>query len=236
MEKEMKEAPAPLLASDSIPAVTNGRAVWWNLDSYRVISGSAKLDDGRCVADLEMGEVAVLDGDEAIVQRCKFQGDRKERLSKMGQKEPRREVSGLPASAFSKADARGDGYVAKHAKLHREDIITTMEIMGLIPCAPKLPKMVSYIHNGKNYVVRMVGRGDYNYYMLGIDGVETWTPKSNNLWQHVLRCENGDEIGVESVAESSMVLVGNVDDEDWDGFLVDCGLLGLTVIESKLGV
>lgn len=232
----MKEAPVPLLASDSIPTVTNGRAVWWNLDSYKVIDGSMRLDDGRCVADMAIGEIAVLAEDAAIIERCAFQGDRGQRLSKMGQKEPRREVNGLPASAFSKADARSDGYVAKHAKLYREDIITTMEIMGLIPCAPKLPKMVSYIHNGKNYVVRMVGRGDYNYYMLGISGVETWTPKSNNLWQHVLRCENGDEIGVESVAESSMVLVGNVDNEDWDSFQVECALLELNLTKSQIGV
>ena len=105
----MKEAPVPALSNDTIPGCSNGRAVWWNLDSYKVIDGSMRLDDGRCVADMAIGEIAVLAEDAAIIERCAFRGDRKERLSKMGQKDDRREVMGLAGVSVSKEDARGGG-------------------------------------------------------------------------------------------------------------------------------
>lgn len=228
------EAPKPLMASDSISNISNGRPVIVGLDEYRVMPADTRLMDGRTINDLQMNEMAFL-ADGEVVSRCAWRSDTTQRSAKMVRKDPRAEVSGLTASTFSKADARAATYVGKHGKLHSEDIITTMEVMGMIPSAPKKPKTFWWVLNGDTYTVRMLDAGEFNYYEKGIDGLSQWRPQSTHLWQRVLRCENGDEIGVESVAEFSDVIVADVDAADWDYFELQAMTLGLIVEKSSIG-
>lgn len=227
-----KKAPIPIRAQDSLPDFSNGVPVLvWGTD-YEVMFGDDKLDDGRSLSELSLGETADLRSGVMVV-RCEW-AKRSASHDRMGGKDRRGEVQGMMAKTFSEADARAFEYVDRHARLHREDIVTCLEVMGMIPLAPKHTGIVHYLKNEKgDYVVRMKDRAEFNYWLNQVDGVEQWVPKSTHLYTHTEYDENGAEMFSETRAAQSLVTVGNVDGPDWSAFEFDCDLLGLKLVECS---